>query len=50
MLRAVAFNGGKAAPVMHDNVALQSRGRREKVRNESIWTERGRVVMLTDNG
>jgi hypothetical protein len=52
MLRAVAFNGGEAAPVMDDidDVALQCRGRREKVRGESIWMERQRAVVLTDNG
>jgi hypothetical protein len=38
MLRAVAFNSGEVAPVMDDidGVALQCRGRREKVRGESI--------------
>jgi hypothetical protein len=52
MLRAVAFNGGEAAPVTDDvdSVALQCRGRREKVRGESIWMERERAVMLTNNG
>jgi hypothetical protein len=36
MLRAVAFNGGEAAPVTDDidGVALQCQGRREKVRGE----------------
>jgi hypothetical protein len=45
MLRAAAFNGGEAAPVMDDvdGVALQCRGRSEKVRGESIWTERERA-------
>jgi hypothetical protein len=33
-----------------DGVALQCRGRREKVRGEFIWTERERAVVLTDNG
>jgi hypothetical protein len=52
MLRAVAFNGGEAAPVTDDidDVALQCRGRRQKVRGESIWMERERAVVLTDNG
>jgi hypothetical protein len=52
MLRAAAFNGGESAPVMDDvdGVALQCRGRREKVRGEPIWTERGRVVVLIDDG
>jgi hypothetical protein len=52
MLRAAAFNGGEAAPVMDDvnGVALQCRGRREKVRGESIWMERECAVVLTDNG
>jgi hypothetical protein len=40
MLRAAAFNGGEAAPVMDDidGVALHCQGRREKVRGESSWT------------
>jgi hypothetical protein len=44
-------NSGEAPPVMDDvdGVALQCRGRREKVRGESIWTERERVIVLTDN-
>jgi hypothetical protein len=52
MLQAAAFNGGEAALVMDDGdgVALQCRGRREKVRGEPIWMERERVVVLTDNG
>jgi hypothetical protein len=52
MLRAVAFNGDEAALVMDDidGVALQCRGRREKVRVESIWMERERIVVLFDNG
>jgi hypothetical protein len=52
MLRAGAFNGGEAAPVTDgiDGVALQCRGRREKVRGEPIWTERERAVVLTDDG
>jgi hypothetical protein len=52
MLRAVTFNGGEASPVMDDvdGVGLQCRGRREKVRGESIWMERERTVVLTDNG
>jgi hypothetical protein len=52
MLRAAAFNGGEAALVMDDvdGMALQCQGRREKVRGESIWTERERPVVLTDNG
>jgi hypothetical protein len=52
MLRAAAFNGGEVASVMNDvdGVALQCQGRREKVRGESIWTERARAVMLTSNG
>jgi hypothetical protein len=33
-----------------DGVALQCRGRREKLRGESIWMEREGVVVLTDNG
>jgi hypothetical protein len=42
MLRAAAFVGGEGAPVMDDidGVALQCRERSEKVRGESIWTER----------
>jgi hypothetical protein len=38
MLRAAPFNGGEVAPVMDDvnGVTLQCRGRREKVRGESI--------------
>jgi hypothetical protein len=52
LTRAAAFNGGEAAPVMDDvdGVALQCQGRREKVRGESIWTERERAVVLTNNG
>jgi hypothetical protein len=52
MLRAVTFNGGEASPVMDDvdGVGLQCRGRREKVRGESIWMERECAVVLTDNG
>jgi hypothetical protein len=52
MLRAVAFNSGEAAPVTDDidGGTLQCRGRREKVRGESIWMERERIVVLTDNG
>jgi hypothetical protein len=52
MLRAAAFNGGEAAPVMDDigGVALQCWGRREKVSGESICTEREHAVVLTDNG
>jgi hypothetical protein len=52
MLQAVAFNGSEAAPGMDgvDGVALQCRGRREKVTGESIWTKRERAVVLTDNG
>jgi hypothetical protein len=45
-------SGGEAAPVTDDidGVALQCRGRREKVRGESIWMEREHAVVLTDNG
>jgi hypothetical protein len=52
MLPAAVFNGGEATTVMDDidSVALQCRGRREKVRGEPIWTERERAVMLTDDG
>jgi hypothetical protein len=52
MLWAAAFNGSEAAPVMDDidGVALQCQGRREKVRGESIWMQRERVVVLTDDG
>jgi hypothetical protein len=52
MIQAAAFNGGEAALVTDgiDSVALQCRGRREKVRGESIWMEREHAVMLTDNG
>jgi hypothetical protein len=52
MLRAAAFNGGEAALVTDDvdGVALQCWGMRKKVRDESIWTERERTVVLTDNG
>jgi hypothetical protein len=52
MLRAAAFTGGEVAPVMDDvnNVPLQCRGKREKVRGESIWTERERAVVLTNKG
>jgi hypothetical protein len=52
MIQAAAFNGGEAAPMTDDidSVALQCRGRRGKVRGESIWMERERAVMLTDNG
>jgi hypothetical protein len=51
MLRAMAFNGSEAALVMYDvdGVALQCRGRREKVRGESICTKRECAVVLTDN-
>jgi hypothetical protein len=52
MLQVEAFNGGEAASMMDDvdGVALQCRGRREKVRGESIWTEREHAVILSDNG
>jgi hypothetical protein len=52
MRRAAAFNGGEAALVTDDvdSGALQCRGRREKVRGESIWMERERATVLTDNG
>jgi hypothetical protein len=52
MLQATAFNGGEAALVMDDvdGVALQCWRRREKVRGESIRTERERKVVLTDDG
>jgi hypothetical protein len=52
MLWAAVFNGCEAAPVTDgvDGVALQCRGRREKVRGEPIWMERERAVMLTDDG
>jgi hypothetical protein len=52
MLPAAVFNGGEATTVMDDidSVALQCRGRREKVRGEPIWMERERAVMLTDDG
>jgi hypothetical protein len=52
MLQVAAFNGGEAAPVMDDidGVALQCWGKREMVRDESVWTERERVIVLTDNG
>jgi hypothetical protein len=48
----VVFNGGETTPVTDevDGVAQQCWGRREKVRGESIWTERERAVVLTDNG
>jgi hypothetical protein len=47
-----ASGGGEAAPVTDDidGVALQCRGRREKGRGESIWMERERAVVLTDDG
>jgi hypothetical protein len=52
MLRAAAFNSGEAAPMTDDvdGVTVQCWGRREKVRGESIWMERKRTVVLTDNG
>jgi hypothetical protein len=56
MLRAGAFNGGEAAPVTDgiDGVALQCRGRREKVRGEPIWTKRERArscsLMMVEGG
>jgi hypothetical protein len=52
MLQAAAFSGGEAAPMMDDidGVALQCWGRREEMRDESVWTEKERAVMLTDDG
>jgi hypothetical protein len=52
MLRAAAFIAREGVPVMDDidGAALQCRGGREKVRGESIWTEREHAVVLTDNG
>jgi hypothetical protein len=52
MIRAAGFNDGGVALVTDDidGVALQCQGRREKVRGESIWTEREHAVMITDNG
>jgi hypothetical protein len=51
MLRVAAFNGNEAAPVMDDidGVALHCRGRREKVKGESIWMEREHADVLTDD-
>jgi hypothetical protein len=48
----VAFVHGEAALVVDDvdGVALWYRGRREKVRGGSIWMERERAIVLTDNG
>jgi hypothetical protein len=52
MLQVSAFNGGKVAPVTDDvdGVDLQCWGRRDKVRGEPIWTERERVIILTNDG
>jgi hypothetical protein len=52
MLRTAVFNSGEAAPMTDDvdGVTVQCRGRREKVRGESIWMERKRAVVLDDNG
>jgi hypothetical protein len=45
------LSAGEATPVTDDVdvVALQCRGRREKVRGEPIWTGRECVVVLTDD-
>jgi hypothetical protein len=49
MLRAAAFNGGEAAPVMDDvdGVALQCWGKKEKVRSASNGDDGGGWEGLT---